>query len=229
MSRAGLDKSAWLCLLSVRQWLDFFFSKLETISLSQLLCLSVWQDEAVVMGTVWRDGHGSARLPDDGSVCREPVHQGTAGTQRKHSSWLFMTPGCQLACSFPSSRWFVRPVASCSNPRRTLTHKKGTKIEYKWCFLPMIRQDYPRHTARISHWMGNSPKSFHFDLIAAICCCRLWWHRTQCWCNWSLLQRFPWKKRKTYYASKLLPGSPVSNTHRDHTLPKWLMTWVDPQ
>lgn len=63
----------------MEEWLP----KLEAIS---LLCLSVWQDEAVVMGTVWRDGHGSAGLPDDGSVCREPVHQGAAGTQHKHSS-----------------------------------------------------------------------------------------------------------------------------------------------
>lgn len=60
--------------------------KVETISLRQLLCLSDWQDEAVVMGTVWRDGHGFTGLPDDGSVRREPVHQGAAGTQHKQSS-----------------------------------------------------------------------------------------------------------------------------------------------
>lgn len=39
------------------------------------------QDEGVVMGTVWGDGHGPAGLPDAGSICGEPVHKGTAGTR----------------------------------------------------------------------------------------------------------------------------------------------------
>lgn len=40
------------------------------------------------MGTVRGDGSRPAGLPDAGSVCGEPVHQGAAGTQHtgKHSA-----------------------------------------------------------------------------------------------------------------------------------------------
>lgn len=73
MSQVGVDKSVWL-------WDDGGnSSKTLPISLCQLLCLIVWQDEAVAMGTVRRDGRSSAGLPGDGSIRREPVHKGAAG------------------------------------------------------------------------------------------------------------------------------------------------------
>lgn len=90
----------------------------ETISLCHLLCLSVGQDEAVVMGTVWRDGHGPAGLPDDGSVRGEPVHQGAAGTQHDLALLDFFS----VLSTFVPVRHAT--ITSCSNPERTLTHKK---------------------------------------------------------------------------------------------------------
>lgn len=49
------------------------------------------------MRTVWGDGRGPAGLPDAGSVCGEPVHQGAAGT--RHTAK-------QSLCSWFLCYWF---------------------------------------------------------------------------------------------------------------------------
>lgn len=68
--------------------------KKKILIISHLLLL-IEQDEGVVMGTVRRDGHGPAGLPDTGRVCGEPVLQGAAGTQHE---WLFSTLAAMGPC-----------------------------------------------------------------------------------------------------------------------------------
>lgn len=63
------------------------------------------QHEGVVMGAVRGDVPGPAGLLDAGGVCREPVHQGTSGTQQltgSNGSSLSVFEGVKL---FGKQRW----------------------------------------------------------------------------------------------------------------------------
>lgn len=103
------------------------------------------------MGTVRRDGHGPAGLPDAGRVRGEPVLQGAAGTQHERLFWTWAAMGPywhSFSSSFQTCHacWGLK-VETSSNHNFQQSNvntntQKSTRLDVTQRFLLIIRGDY---------------------------------------------------------------------------------------